>query len=155
MISRTIWKKTHTSEFFKDYQNNMSPTDEYNIWNSITTETLFSVFIELFLRASSHFHALSDEETSTNQQLRNDLRASFCRTAEHEQHYRQFESRWFRSGEDPSVYRWELEEMLKMANASLTTDQRKALLTLQFMGGLPQHLQIILLEHDPSPHWKR
>ena len=31
MISRTIWKKTRTSEFFKDYQNNMSPKDEYNI----------------------------------------------------------------------------------------------------------------------------
>ena len=38
-----------------------------------------------------------------------------------------------------------------MADACLTTDQRKALLTRQFMRGLPQHLQIKLLEHDPVP----
>ena len=97
------------------------------------------------------FYALSDEETSTYQHLKNNLQASLCPTAEREQHYRQFESRCFRPGEDPAVYRWELEAMLKMANASLTTDQRKALLTRQFMRGLPQHLQIRLLEHDPVP----
>ena len=36
-----------------------------------------------------------------------------------------------------------------MADASLTTDQRKALLTRQFIRGLPQDLQIKVLEHDP------
>ena len=88
-------------------------------------------------RLATHFYALSDEETSTYQHLKNNLQASVCPTAEREQHYRQFESRCFRAGEDPAVYRWELEEMLKTANASLTTDQRKALLTRQFNRGLP------------------
>ena len=38
-----------------------------------------------------------------------------------------------------------------MADASLTTDQRKVLFTRQFMRGLPQHLQMKLREHDPVP----
>ena len=87
-------------------------------------------------RASTHFYALSDEETSTYQHLKTNLQASLCPTAERE-YYRQFESRCLRQGEDPAVYRWELEEMLNMADTSFTTDQRKVLLTRQFLRGLP------------------
>ena len=31
MVSSAIWKKTCTSEFFKDDQNCKSPKDEYNL----------------------------------------------------------------------------------------------------------------------------
>ena len=54
---------------------------------------------------------------------------------EWQQHYQQFKSRCLCPREDPTVYQWELEEMLKMADTSLC--------------GLPHHLQIKLLEHDP------
>lgn len=79
------------------------------------------------------------------------LQCSLGPQAEREQHYREFDSRCLRPGEDPAVFRWELEEKLKVADGALNDDQRRALISRQFMRGLPQALQGKLLESDPVP----
>ncbi|CAB4002019.1 ac transposable element-derived 4 [Paramuricea clavata] len=49
--------------------------------------------------------------------------------------------------EDPSVYKWELENILSKADPTLSNDAKTALLTRQFLRGLPPTLQ--MLEHNP------
>ena len=56
-----------------------------------------------------------------------------------------------RPAEDPAVYKWELEQALEKADPSLEAEAKKALLTRQFMKGLPNDMKIKLLEHDPTP----
>jgi hypothetical protein len=54
-------------------------------------------------------------------------------------------------GEDPSVFWWELEELLQLADPELNSDQMHALTAHQFMHNLPSDLQIKLPENDPVP----
>ena len=49
------------------------------------------------------------------------------------------------------MFKWELGEILRKADPSLSEDARKALLTRQFLRGLPHTLKIKMLEHDPTP----
>ena len=74
-----------------------------------------------------------------------------CPPAHREKFYREFEARSLRPGEDPAVYKWELEQTLEKADPSLEAEAKKALLTRQFMKGLPNGMKIKLLEHGPTP----
>ena len=54
--------------------------------------------------------------------------------------YSKFESRCLRPGEDPAVFRWELEELLRLADPQLSVDQMNALTARQFVHRLPNAL---------------
>ena len=62
-----------------------------------------------------------------------------------------FESRVRRAGEDPAVYKWELENLLAKADPELSDGWKTALIQGQFMNGLPNLLKLELLEHNPTP----
>ena len=51
-----------------------------------------------------------------------------------------------------SVFKWELEQILLKAQPTIDPAAKTALLTRQFMRGLPRNMKIKLLEHDPVPH---
>ena len=102
-------------------------------------------------RAATHFYSLTDPQCADYATLKKNLQASLCPPVERESNYRKFESRCLRPGEDPAVFRWELEELLRLADPELSADQMNALTARQFMRGLPNELQIKLLESDPVP----
>ena len=100
-------------------------------------------------RAATHFYSLTDPQCVDYATLKKNLQASLCPPVERESNYRKFESRCLRPGEDPAVFRWELEELLRIADPQLSADQLNALTARQFMRGLPNALQVKLLESDP------
>ena len=67
-------------------------------------------------------------------------------------YYSQFESRLLRLGEEPAVYKWELEQALEKADPSLDKPAKEALLARQFIKGLPNEMKIKLLQDDPTPN---
>ena len=102
-------------------------------------------------RAATHLYALTTTEQETYTALTSSLQKSLCPPVEREKNYRLFESRCLRPGEDPAVFRWELEELLRLSDSELNADQMRALTARQFMRGFPSDLQIKLLENDPVP----
>jgi hypothetical protein len=56
-----------------------------------------------------------------------------------------------RTGEDPSVYKWELEQLLDKADLNLEVEAKSDLLSRQFMRGLPSSIRRKLLAHNPTP----
>ena len=54
-----------------------------------------------------------------------------------------------RPGEDPAVYKWELQQLLCKANPTLAGEAKTALLERQFMRGLPFQTKLQLFEHNP------
>ena len=106
-----------------------------------------------FLRgpAASHYYAIDENERKSYDDAVKGLTAAMCPPAHRERFYREFEARSLRPGEDPAVYKWELEQALEKADPSLEAEAKKALLTRQFMKGLPNDMKIKLLEHDPTP----
>ena len=57
----------------------------------------------------------------------------------------------FRVGEDPLIYKWELEQLLEKADPRLADEAKSALLGRQFMRGLPSAIRGRLLDHNPTP----
>ena len=56
MVSRAIWKKTWTSDFFKDYQNCPSPKDEC-LFFQIARETIQLLINLIYMKKLySHMH---------------------------------------------------------------------------------------------------
>ena len=106
-----------------------------------------------FLRgqAASHFYAIPEERRRTYADATTELKKAMCPEAQRENFYAEFESRVLRPGEDPAVYRWELENILHKAEPTLSGDAKTALLTRQFMRGLPTGLKLKLLESNPTP----
>ena len=80
---------------------------------------------------------------------------ALCSTANREVYYHEFESQLLRLGEDPAVYKWELEQALEKADPSLDKPAKEVLLTRQFMKGLPNNMKIKLLQDDPTPNLER
>lgn len=105
-----------------------------------------------FLRgpAASHFYAIDADDRKSYEDAVKGLTEAMCPPSHREKFYREFEARSLRPGEDPAVYKWELEQALEKADPSLEDGAKKALLTRQFMKGLPNDMQIKLLEHDPT-----
>ena len=79
------------------------------------------------------------------------MRRALCPQAKRESFFAEFEQRKLRPEEDPSVYKWELENILSKADPSLSNDAKTALLTRQFSKGLSTTLKLKMLEHNPTP----
>ena len=71
-----------------------------------------------FLRgqAASHFYAIPAEQRATCTTAVTESKKSMCPAANRKNFYAEFESRTLRSGEDPAVYKWELENLLAKAD---------------------------------------
>ena len=80
-----------------------------------------------FLRdkAASHFYAIAEDRRKTYKDAVAELRLSLCPAAQRETFYAQFERRVLRTGEDPAVYKWELENLLAKADPELPEDAKK------------------------------
>lgn len=102
-------------------------------------------------RAASHFYAIPPDHRAKYADAVAELKKSLCPAAHRETFYAQLEQRTLRAGEDPAVYRWELENLLAKADPTLSADARVALIQRQFMKGLPPLIKLKLLEHNPTP----
>ena len=83
------------------------------------------------------------------------LKEAMCPSACKEVFYAEFEARLLKPGEDPSAYKWELEQILAKAEPNIDAGAKTVLLTRQFMKGLPQNIRLKLLENDPTPDLKK
>lgn len=103
-----------------------------------------------FLRglAASHFYAIQEDDRKTYVDASKGLKEALCPEASRENYFAEFESRMLRPGEDPSVFKWELEQILLKAQPTIDASAKTALLTRQFMRGLPKQMKIKLLEYD-------
>ena len=106
-----------------------------------------------FLRgpAASHFYAIPADDRKTYKDAVKMLIGAMCPTAQRENFYAEFEARTLRPGEDPAVYKWDLEQKLLKADPLLDDQAKEALLLHQFMRGLPRNLKIRMLENYPTP----
>ena len=106
-----------------------------------------------FLRgpAATYFHALPNEAKDSYQHLKESLQACFCPIVDRERNFSEFESRRLKPGEDPTIFLWNLKELLSKADPSLQENAREALLSRQFMRGLPEGMRLKLLEANPTP----
>ena len=106
-----------------------------------------------FLRGPSavYFHGLPDGQKDTYAHLTAALKTALCPTVNRERFYADFECRLLRPDEDPSLFQWDLEDLLSKADPTLSNNARNALLTRQFMKGLLSDLHIRLLEFNPMP----
>lgn len=102
-------------------------------------------------RAASNFYALPENDRKTYADAVKSMRQALCPQANRENFFAEFECRTLRAHEDPSVYKWELENLLSKADPTLSTDAKTALLTRQFSKGLPPSLKLKMLEHNPTP----
>ncbi len=102
-------------------------------------------------RAASNFYAIPEGERRTYKDAVKSMRRALWPQAKREKFFAEFEQRHLRPEEDPSVYKWELENTLTKANPSLSTDGKTALLTRQFSKGLPPTIKLKMLEHNPTP----
>ncbi|CAB3987391.1 ac transposable element-derived 4 [Paramuricea clavata] len=106
-----------------------------------------------FLRgeAASHFYSLNQDSRKTYADATKALKEAICPPACKEVLYAEFEARLLTPGEDPAVYKWELEQILTKAESNIDTRAKTALLTRHFMKGLPKNIRLKLLESDPTP----
>lgn len=106
-----------------------------------------------FLRgqAASHFYAIPSAQRTSYADAIAALKQAMCPAAHRENFYAEFERRTLRPGEDPAVYRWELGNLLSKADPTLSSDATTALISRQYMRGLPDALKLKLLEHNPTP----
>ena len=102
-------------------------------------------------RAASNFYAIPEGERRTYADAVKAMRRALCPPAKRENFFAEFELRALRPDEDPSVYKWELENILSKADPTLSNDAKTALLTRQFSRGLPPTLKLKMLEHNPTP----
>ena len=76
------------------------------------------------------------------------MRRALCKEAKRESFFTEFEQRHLRPEEDPSVHKWELENILSKADPSLSNDAKTALLTRAILEGSTTDLKI---KHNPIP----
>lgn len=122
---------------------------EANGWNADAKIKKLPAFLRG--QAASHFYALNEESRESYANAAKALREAMCPLASREIYYAEFETRSLKPGEDPSVYKWELQQILLKADPGIDETAKTALLTRQFMKGLPKSLKIKLLESDPAP----
>ncbi len=101
-------------------------------------------------RAATHFYAIPAGERETYDAATKKLKEALCPAVERENYYVKFEARKLRVGEDPSIYKWELEQLLEKADPTLAEEAKSALLCRQFMRGLPSAIRGRLLDHNPT-----
>ena len=77
-----------------------------------------------------------------------------CPKVAREYYFLDFVRRFLRHGEDQSLYLWDLQNLLGKADPEMAESARTALLTRQFMKGLPPDLRLRLLMNNPTPDLK-
>ena len=78
-------------------------------------------------RAATHFYAIPDKDRESYDTAVKKLKEALCPLVERETYYVKFEARnsfETRIGEDPSIYRWELEQLLEKAEPTLGDECR-------------------------------
>eukprot|EP00794_Sanderia_malayensis_P017907 gene17907-19685_t len=109
-----------------------------------------------FLRgpAAAHFHAFEDDQKDSYAHLAKSLREVLCPAIDREKFFAAFDQRIMRPNEDPSLFLYDLKDAPSKADPTLQEDARHALLSRQILKGLPAHLRLKLLEHNPTPSLK-
>ena len=77
-----------------------------------------------------------------------------CPVVARENYFAEFERRILRPAEDPSLFLWELQNILTKADPEMKDEANDVLLCRQFLKGLSGDLRLRLLEHDPTPTLK-
>ena len=101
--------------------------------------------------AATFYESLAEESKDTYAHLTESLRTCFKPSVNRESYYEEFYSQALRPSENPSLFLWRLQELLRTAEPDLSDDTFNALLRRQFMHGLPRDLKLKLLESDPTP----
>eukprot|EP00794_Sanderia_malayensis_P021478 gene21478-biopygen7014 len=101
--------------------------------------------------AATYYETLSDGAKTSLDSLVASLHKCFCPPTDRERYYREFEDHRLRPAEDPTLFLWRLKESLRNAEPDLSGPAFDALLRRQFFKGLPEELQLKLLESDPTP----
>ena len=104
--------------------------------------------------AASYYFTLSDDNKQSYADLTKNLTVLLCPKLARENYFADFERRFLRQAEDPSLYLWDLQNLLGKADPDMAASARTALLTRQFMKGLPPDLRLRLLENNPTPDLK-
>eukprot|EP00794_Sanderia_malayensis_P019298 gene19298-biopygen16178 len=101
--------------------------------------------------AATYYETLSDGDKTSLDSLVASLHKCFCPPTDRERYYREFEDHRLRPAEDPTLFLWRLKGSLRNAEPDLSAPAFDALLCRQFFKGLPEELQLQLLEFDPTP----
>ena len=108
--------------------------------NGWTDEEKFAK-LPAFLRgqaASHYFYFLFEgEQKDTYDNLIINLKAALCPQINREVFYREFKDFLLRHNEDSAIYLWSLQEILRKADPDLDAEAFDALLSRQFMRGIP------------------
>ena len=106
-----------------------------------------------FLRgqAANHYYAIPADRRKTYQDAIKELKKSLCPAVQRETFYAQFENCCLITGDDATVYRWELVNLLAKVDPDLSCDAKTALFQRQFIKGLPPTLKLKMLEHNATP----
>ena len=106
-----------------------------------------------FLRgvAATHFHALTDAQKDSYDHLIENLQAALCSAVCKEMFCADFIARLLHGKEDPAVYLHSLRGLLDKTYPTLSAAAKDALLSRQFLTGLPAAMRLKLLEHNPTP----
>eukprot|EP00794_Sanderia_malayensis_P001629 gene1629-biopygen1507 len=113
-----------------------------NDWDEETQLTKLPAFLQG--PAATYYDTIDDH-------LLTSLKSCFAPAADREKYYREFEEQRLRTAEDPALFLWRLKEALKNAEPDLSPSAFDALLRRQFFRGLPEEIQLKLLESDPTP----
>ena len=96
----------------------------------------------------------NNNNNNNNNNLAKNLTQVLCPAVDREKFFSDFEERILRPNEDPSLFLWELKNILTKVDPTLEESARTALLSRQFMKGLPNSLRLKLLESNPTPMLK-
>ena len=100
---------------------------------------------------ATHFHALDEEQKDTFEHLVDNLESALCPDVAREIYFWEFDGRVLSDDEDPLLFLYSLQELLKKADSTLSDTASDALLSHQFIKGLPDTMRFKLLEHNPKP----
>ena len=98
---------------------------------------------------------LSLKELHTTNAATKKLKQALCPPVERENYYAKFETRMLRTSEDPPVCKWELEQLLEKTDPYLAVEVKSALLSRQFMRGLPSSIRGKPFGSQPHTNLKR
>ena len=102
-------------------------------------------------RAATHFYEFPNAEKATYEAATKKLKEALCPPVQRESYHVEFEARILRTGKDPSVYKWESEQLLEKADPTLAKEAKSALLSRQFMRGLPSSIRGNFWPTTPYP----
>ena len=101
--------------------------------------------------SSNIFSRTTERSKRFYQSVKYNLQASFYPNVDREKNFSNFESRRLKPCEDPTIFFWNLKELLTKADSSLQANAREAILSRKFMRGLPEGMRLKLLEANPTP----